>query len=177
MNKAVFLDRDGVINRTFVRQGRPYAPRQAAQFEILPGVPEAIQTFKRAGYFVVVVTNQPDVATGAVSQAVIEEMHDHLRDETSVDAIKVCYHTDKHQCDCRKPKPGMLLETAHEQSLCLSDSWMIGDRWSDVEAGRRAGCKTVWIRSNYQEQQAANPDLVADSLLEASHLLCPLSVE
>jgi D-glycero-D-manno-heptose 1,7-bisphosphate phosphatase len=107
MDRAVFLDRDGVINRVRVVNGRPYPPPSLDQFEILPGVPQAIQAFRRAGFRVLVATNQPDVATGRQTLAVVEAMHDYIRSQLAVDAIYVCYHTDAHGCACRKPKPGM----------------------------------------------------------------------
>jgi D-glycero-D-manno-heptose 1,7-bisphosphate phosphatase len=173
MNRAVFLDRDGVINRAVVVDGRPYPPQSLEQLEILPGVADAIRAFRQAGYRVIVVTNQPDVASGRQSREVVEAMHRCLHDHLALDDIYVCYHSDAHACDCRKPRPGMLLEAARSWSISLAESFMIGDRWRDIEAGQRAGCKTVWVRNEeYREPQPRAPQGIVRSLLEASQLIC-----
>lgn len=112
LGRAVFLDRDGVINRAIVRDGRPFSPIALEEFEFLPDVKPAIDRLKSAGYRLVVVTNQPDVATGAQRRAVVETMHDRIRRDLGIEDIKVCYHIDKDSCHCRKPRPGMLLEAA-----------------------------------------------------------------
>jgi D-glycero-D-manno-heptose 1,7-bisphosphate phosphatase len=171
MNQAVFLDRDGVINRAIVRNGRPYPPSSLDELEFLPGVSEAIDALRRAGFYIIVVTNQPDVAMGVQRREVVEAIHERIRCVLPVDDIKVCYHADRDACLCRKPKPGMLIEAAIEWCLNLSESFMVGDRWRDIEAGRAAGCKTILIRHEYDEQQAECPDAVVDSLLEASCLI------
>lgn len=166
-NRAVFLDRDGVISRSMIRNGRPYAPTSLEDFEFLPGVGPAIQTLKDAGYRVIVVTNQPDVATGVQSRETVEAMHKKLRSEFPVDDIKVCLHVDADGCNCRKPKPGMLLEAALEWQIDLCESFMVGDRWRDVAAGKAVGCKTILVQADYDEQEAESPDAVVDSLPEA----------
>jgi D-glycero-D-manno-heptose 1,7-bisphosphate phosphatase len=175
MQRAIFLDRDGVINRALTRAGKPYPPASLDDFDVLPGVPEAVNRFKDAGFAVVVVTNQPDVATGVQRREVVEEMHNYLHRLMPIDDIKVCYHVDADDCSCRKPRPGMLVSSANERSLWLAESFMIGDRWRDIEAGKNAGCRTVLIRCPYQERPATNPDWVVDSLFEASELICSLS--
>lgn len=163
MNRAVFLDRDGVINFNEVRDGKPYAPRTLKEFAILPGVREAIEAFRAAGYLVIVATNQPDIPP-----QVFEAMHAELRKKLPVDDIKVCPHRDADQCDCRKPKPGMLLEAARERNIALEQSWMIGDRWRDVDAGKAAGCRTIFIDYNYPgEPRPRDPDHTVKSLPEA----------
>lgn len=171
MNRAVFLDRDGVINQAIVRGGRPYAPLNLEQFEVLPGVPEAIKPLRSAGFKIIVVTNQPDVATGAQRREVVESMHQNLRAMDLFDDIKVCYHTDADDCECRKPKPGMLLEAALEWDINLTGSFMVGDRWRDVAAGKAAGCFTYFIDYQYQEKPAVGPDSIVESLEEASRLI------
>src|SRR5262245_3380014 len=110
MKPAVFLDRDGVINRALVKDRRPGAPTRVDQLEILPGVPEALARLREAGYALVVVTNQPDVAKGTVAKDEIEAMHALLMTELPLDEIRVCYHIDADKCACRKPKPGLLLD-------------------------------------------------------------------
>ena len=176
--RAVFLDRDGVVNRATVVDGRPYPPASLEQLEILPGVPEAVADLRRAGFRVIVVTNQPDVATGRQSRAVVEAMHDSLRARLALDDVYTCYHTDRHACACRKPNPGMLLDAAREWSLRLHESFMVGDRWRDIEAGHRAGCKTILVQGDveYREPAACDPDWTVRSLLEASQIICPWRV-
>ena len=175
MERAVFLDRDGVINRAVVVQGKPYPPSTLRELEILPGVPEAVRAVKRAGFRAIVVTNQPDVATGKQQRTVVEAMHDRLREFLELDDIYACYHTDDHRCSCRKPAAGMLLEAAERWQLNLSGSFMVGDRWRDVEAGQKAGCRTFWVRGEqYLEREPSNPDWVVGSLHEASVVICSL---
>ena len=171
MTRAVFLDRDGVITRSLVQDGRPYAPVSLDDMEILPGVDEAIAALHQAGFLVIVVTNQPDVGRGLVSQDIVESMHEILRERLAIDDIKVCYHSDADGCACRKPKPGMILAAAGEWSVDLPASFVVGDRWRDVEAGRGAGCKTIWVRADYDERLPEGPDAVVDSSLDASRLI------
>lgn len=163
MNRAVFLDRDGVINRSDVRDGRPHGPQSLTDFVILPGVREAVEAFRAAGYLVIVATNQPNVPPNLVAA-----MHLMLRKNIELDDIKVCPHVDADECACRKPKPGLLLEAAKERNISLAQSWMIGDRWRDVDAGRAAGCRTVFIDHGYTgEPRPRDPDVVVTSLSEA----------
>jgi D-glycero-D-manno-heptose 1,7-bisphosphate phosphatase len=166
--RAVFLDRDGVINRASVRDGRPYPPSGPEELEILPGVPEALSMLSAAGFHLVVVTNQPDVARGLLSREAVEAIHADLSARFPIDEIRVCWHDDDDRCRCRKPEPGMLLDAAREARLDLSSSYMVGDRWRDVEAGRAAGCVTVLIDYGYAERQAGPPDKKARSLMEAA---------
>ena len=168
LNRAVFLDRDGVIDRAFVRDGKPFAPTTLEQFELLPGVVKAIAALKNAGFRVIVVTNQPDVGAGRVAREVVEAMNARIRQECRVDDVRVCYHTEADGCACRKPKPGLLVDAARDWSLDLRRSYMVGDRWRDIGAGRAAGCRTVWIDCGYAETNAENPDIVVKSLVEAS---------
>jgi D-glycero-D-manno-heptose 1,7-bisphosphate phosphatase len=167
VRRAVFLDRDGVLNRNIVREGRPYAPTSTTDFALLPGVPEAVRRLKAAGFLAIVVTNQPDVATGMQSLETVDGMHGILRNLIPVDDIKTCYHTDADACECRKPKPGMLLAAATEHDVDLKRSYMVGDRWRDVEAGRAAGCMTVFVDHGYDEPRPENPDAVVADLPQA----------
>lgn len=172
MTRAVFLDRDGVINRNIFRNGRSYAPVALADFVILPGVADAVERLRSAGMMVIVATNQPDVGAGRQSRAVIEQMHDVMRKEVRVDDIEVCFHVEGDDCDCRKPKPGMLLSAAKKHGIDLSHSWMVGDRWRDVDAGVAAGCRTVFVDYDYpSEKRPTAPDVVVRSLAEAVPLL------
>ena len=171
MERAVFLDRDGVLNRSNLRNGRPCAPTSLEEFELLPGVTQAVGRLREAGFRLIVVSNQPDIATGKLSREILERMHERLRSWLPVDAIKVCCHVDENECACRKPKPGMLLEAAREWSIDLSRSFMVGDRWRDVSAGKAAGCRAIFVDYGYAETQVDQPDFVVASLLEAADII------
>lgn len=168
---AVFLDRDGVINRAFIRNGKPYPPQTFAEFEILDGVHDALQRLKDAGLKLVVVTNQPDVAKGTQRREVVDAMHDRLRVTLPVDAIMVCWCLEGTDCDCYKPKPGLLLEAAQELDLDLSKSFMIGDRWRDVGAGRAAGCFTIFLDRGYAEPLVEPPHAICIDILAAAGVI------
>jgi D-glycero-D-manno-heptose 1,7-bisphosphate phosphatase len=165
---AVFLDRDGVINRPVIRNGRPYPPPDEGALEILPGVENALARLHEAGFHLVVVTNQPDVARGTQTREAIDRMHARLSAALPLDDIRVCLHDDGDGCACRKPKPGLLEDAARQADLSLTDSFMVGDRWRDIEAGQRAGCTTVFIDWGYEERRPENPDAVVGSLPEAA---------
>jgi D-glycero-D-manno-heptose 1,7-bisphosphate phosphatase len=158
MRRAVFLDRDGVINRTFVRDGKPCPPATLSDFEILPGVHEALGQLKKAGFLLIVVTNQPDVARGLQRREVVEVMHEKLREALPLDDIIVCYELEGPTSTRYKPKPGMLLDAARERDIDLARSYMVGDRWRDVGAGKRAGCFTIFIDRGYAEPLTETPD-------------------
>lgn len=168
MRPAVFLDRDGVLNASVVREGRPYPPDSADSMVVLPGAVEATRALKDAGFRLVVVTNQPDIRTGRQTVTELETMHARLRALMPLDDIRVCAHVDADACHCRKPRPGMLLDAAREDGLDLAASFMVGDRWRDIEAGRAAGCRTVLVGSGYEERRAEGYDVAVASLLEAS---------
>jgi D-glycero-D-manno-heptose 1,7-bisphosphate phosphatase len=165
--RAVFLDRDGVINRATVRDGKPYPPDTLDELEVLDGVPDALSKLRRAGFRLIVVTNQPDVARGAQTRETIEAMHERLSSSLAVDEIVACYH-DGDACDCRKPKPGALLDAARRHGLELERSFMVGDRWRDIEAGQRAGCRCLFVDHGYREQQPAGPFVRVASLAAAA---------
>jgi len=167
----VFLDRDGVINANVERDGRPVAPTTLAEFSFLPGVEDAVRRLKDAGYLVIVCTNQPDVATGRTKRATVDAMHDLVRSRLGVDDIKICFHTDAEGCACRKPKPGMIMDAAHEHDIDLSASYVVGDRWRDVAAGRAAGCLTIFVDYGYKQDGPNEPHAVAGSLSEAANLI------
>lgn len=166
--RAVFLDRDGVINRSIVREGKPYPPQTMDELEILPGVPDALLRLREAGYLLIVVTNQPDVARGTQSREAVEAMHTALKEQLALNKIVACYHDNREACACRKPAPGMLLDAAAEYGIDLATSFMVGDRWRDIEAGERAGCTTIFIDYHYDEALTSAPDHVVDSLSEAA---------
>jgi D-glycero-D-manno-heptose 1,7-bisphosphate phosphatase len=171
MRPAVFLDRDGVINRAFVLGGTPHPPSSLRDLEILPGVPEALSALKAHGYSLVVVTNQPDVARGTSSQELVDSIHERLSRELDLDAILTCFHDSRDECECRKPKPGLLYQAAEQFSIDLPSSFMVGDRWRDMEAGRRAGCRTFFIDRSYHEKPPSSFDFRVGSLIEASRII------
>ena len=171
MKRAVFLDRDGVINEAPLRDGQPIAPAKLSELRVLPGVPKALEALKEAGLTLIVVTNQPDVAKGSISRDEVEAMHEHMRAHLPLDDIKVCYHVDEDRCACRKPKPGMFIEAAQEYGIDLRQSFMIGDRWRDIGAGQAAGCHTVLVDYGYREQKSDAPDYVVPSLVDASPII------
>jgi len=167
MRRAVFLDRDGVLNRANVVDGKPLPPATVDELELLPGVEQACRQLHEAGLLLIVVTNQPDVARGTQTMATVEALNSELSSRLPLDEIRVCPHDDADSCDCRKPAPGMLLDAAREHGIELERSVMVGDRWRDVEAGRRAGCATVFLDSGYSERSPEAPDLTVGTLGEA----------
>jgi D-glycero-D-manno-heptose 1,7-bisphosphate phosphatase len=171
MRRAVFLDRDGVINRAMVRNGKPYPPANITEVEIFPGVAEALGALHDAGFMLIVVTNQPDVARGTTPMAVVEEINHYLDNCLPIDEFRTCYHDGDDGCDCRKPLPGALLAAATEYGIDLSESYMVGDRWRDTEAGVRAGCKTIFIDYGYDEKRPESATFSVKSLKEASTII------
>jgi len=173
MCRAVFLDRDGVINRALERDGKPYPPTTLAEFELLPDVPAALAKLKAAGFLLIVATNQPDVGRGTLTQAVVDSIHAHLLRELPIERVEVCFHPGKglSDCACRKPKPGMLLRAAKDLNIDLAQSWMIGDRWRDVDCGHAAGCRTVFIDYGYAEALKQKPDFSARNLGQAADII------
>jgi D-glycero-D-manno-heptose 1,7-bisphosphate phosphatase len=164
---AVFLDRDGVLNEAFVRDGVPTPPRSVTEFRLLPGVVEACTDLKQAGFALVVVTNQPDIARGKQNWAEVDRMHERLRTLVPVDEIYVCPHDDADACTCRKPQPGMLLAAAERLGLDLARSASVGDRWRDVEAARRAGVTAIHVECHYDESAPVGADVAVANLPEA----------
>jgi len=168
MNRAVFLDRDGVLTRALVRDGKPFAPATLAEMEIEPEAPAALARLKAAGFLLVVVTNQPDVARGTARREEVEAMHAVLRAALPLDACFVCYHDDADGCICRKPLPGLLIQAAAGHAIDLARSFLIGDRWRDIDAGAAAGCRAILIDRSYRERPPEHaPDAAVDTLTEA----------
>lgn len=164
-DRVVFLDRDGVINRAYAEHGVPHPPSSVDDLEILPGVPAALARLRDAGFRLIVVTNQPDVARGRQTREAVEAMHERIRATLPIDEIRVCYHDDADGCICRKPKAG-LLQTG--RPVDFGSSVMVGDRWRDVEAGRAAGCRTVLVDWGLDETLPHEPDARVTSLAEAA---------
>ena len=173
MKRAVFLDRDGVINRAIERDGKPFAPTSYAEFEIYPEVFGACTKLKAAGFLLIVATNQPDVGRGTMKQALVESIHAEMCRELPIDRVEVCYDSGYGavESEFRKPKPGMLLHAAGELGIDLAQSWMVGDRWRDIDCGHAAGCKTIFIDRGYVEELKQKPDFSARNLGEAADII------
>lgn len=167
LNRAVFLDRDGVINAAVVRDGRPYPPYSVGETRILDDVPQALALLRAAGFRIAVITNQPDVARGTQSRDKVEAINAFLRLQLPLDHFEVCYHDEADSCDCRKPKPGLIFRSALALNVDVTKGFVVGDRWRDIEAGRSAGCRTVWIDRDYNEKSPIDYDHRAISLLAA----------
>ncbi len=175
LRPAVFLDRDGTLNLQVIRAGQPFPPHTVEEFQLFEGVPAACRNLHAAGYVLVVATNQPDVGRGTQSQAVVEAMHNQLRRLVpEIARIEVCYAPGRGESPPdprRKPAPGMLLDAAHDLGLDLTRSWMVGDRWRDVDCGQRAGVRTVFINFGYEEHLSAQPDFTVKSFTEAVRII------
>ena len=167
LRSAVFVDRDGVINEAIIREGKPYSPMRSEELHVIDGAAQACTQLQGAGYAVVVITNQPEIARGRLDTAELGRMHDSLRRQVPVDAIYYCPHDDRDGCDCRKPAPGLVHDASRDLDLDPTSSFLVGDRWRDIEAGRRAGCRTVLVGSGYGEK-AVDPDVCVESLAEAA---------
>ena len=175
-SKAIFLDRDGTLNLPVIREGKPYPPASVEEFQLYDGVVEDCERLKVAGYRLVIVTNQPDVGRGTQSRAAVEAIHARLVEQVpSLDVVKVCFHGGEahgQPCGCRKPAPGMILEAAAELGLDLSGSWMVGDRWGDIDAGHAAGCRTILISRGYSERAPSEPpEFTVESFAQAAGII------
>lgn len=169
--KAVFLDRDGVINESIVRDGRPFPPRSVSEVIIPPGVRWGLSRLKAAGWLLVVVSNQPDVARGLTSISEVEAINSFLANRLPIDRFEICFHDDSDKCDCRKPLAGLLFRAASALNINLTQSFLVGDRWRDIEAGLNAGCKTMFIDYNYHERKPKDFDYRLTSLRDAVPLI------
>jgi len=158
MRRAVFLDRDGVLNRGVTTGDGPFAPSSIDELEIMPGVATALNDLRAAGFLLVVVTNQPDVPRGLIRRDAVEGIHTLMRQQLPIDDLRVCYHDDAEECACRKPKPGMLYAAGVDHEIQLARSFMVGDRWRDIGAGRQAGCTTILVNA-FPESKRIEPDI------------------
>jgi len=169
--RAVFLDRDGVLNEVRLRDGIPLSPTRPQEAVVLAGVADACRRLANAGWLLIVVTNQPDIARGTSTREQVEAINAAVTAGLPVSEIVVCPHDDVDRCTCRKPLPGMLLDAAKRWDLDLAASWMIGDRWRDIDAGRRAGVRTIFIDRGYSEELRSAPDRVASDLAAATKMV------
>ena len=154
---AVFLDRDGILNRAIVREGKPFPPTRVEDVELLPGTVTSLRRLAEAGYILIGITNQPDVARGIQSRETVEAINNWIQFRLPIKEIFVCYHDRADQCACRKPKPGLIFQAAQKYALDLSQSWMVGDRWKDIAAGQAAGLRTVFVDYHYCETYRGFP--------------------
>jgi D-sedoheptulose 7-phosphate isomerase len=178
MNRAVFLDRDGVLNEAIVENGKPHPPPDASSLRIYAGTAEALTRLKERGYMLLVVTNQPDVARGTQKRDAVEEINRRLTAELPLDEVLTCYHDDDDDCDCRKPRPGLIKSAAQQRGIDLRHSYLIGDRWRDIDAGASAGCKTILIDRGYKERAPASaPDARVGSLAGAVEWILKTTTE
>jgi len=167
--KAIFFDRDGVLNHAIVKNGKPYPPSSLEEVTIPDDAEDALVKLKNAGFILIGATNQPDVSRGTTKKEVVESINKKLMETLPLETILVCYHDDKDKCICRKPLPGLLTQAADLYNIDLKNSFMIGDRWKDIEAGQNAGCKTVWLKQDYLEKEPEkSADCVAASLSHAT---------
>jgi D-glycero-D-manno-heptose 1,7-bisphosphate phosphatase len=165
---AVFLDRDGVLNRAIVRDGKPYPPPSLAELVVVPEAPAELARLKALGFLLIVVTNQPDVARGTQTREMVEALNAKLASVMPLDDVFVCYHDDADGCDCRKPLPGLITQAAKRHGLDLARSFLIGDSWRDAGAGQRAGVRTAYIDYQYRERRPEPPaDVTVAGLHEA----------
>jgi D-glycero-D-manno-heptose 1,7-bisphosphate phosphatase len=157
VTRAVFLDRDGVLNDVILRDGRPHPPASLAEMRVAAGAAEGLARLKAAGFLLIVVTNQPDVGRGTQSRETVDEINRSLSAALPLDDFVVCVHDGKEPCACRKPAPGMVLEAAARHKIDLTRSFLIGDRWRDIDCGHAAGVRTVWIDRGYRERGPTHP--------------------
>jgi D-glycero-D-manno-heptose 1,7-bisphosphate phosphatase len=167
VTRAVFLDRDGVLNEAILRDGKPFSPNTIEEMVFVADAAAALTALRQKGFRLIVVSNQPDIARGKLLRERVDAMNAHLCRALPLDSVEICGHDDEDRCSCRKPAPGLLLKAAARDGIVLSESFMIGDRWRDIEAGRRAGCRTVLIGDGYGESFKSQPDAKARSLSAA----------
>jgi D-glycero-D-manno-heptose 1,7-bisphosphate phosphatase len=165
---TVFLDRDGVLNHSPVQGGKPVSPRGVDDLEILPGVPEACEQLRAAGFMLIVVTNQPEIARGTLTREAVDALNELLLSRLPLDEIVICPHDDADGCECRKPKPGMLLDAARRHGIDLRKSYLVGDRWRDIGAGQAVGVRSVFIDRGYDERRPQSPEAIVSDLTDAT---------
>jgi len=171
MKKAVFLDRDGVLSKTQIKNGKSFAVKNLKDFKLFCHSRESVKKLKLAGFMVIVVTNQPDVGKKIISKIVLNKMHKKLKNKTNVDAIYTCTHTQNNNCYCRKPKPGMILNAAKKFNIDLKKSFMVGDRFSDIIAGQKAKCRSIFLDKKYFEKKPKSQEATFSNLKQATNYI------
>lgn len=169
--RAVFFDRDGVLNLAVIRDGKPYPPASIEEFTIALDAHDALSRLRSMNFSLFVVTNQPDVARGKQKRGVVESMNALLLNSLPLDGIYVCYHDDADHCDCRKPGAGLIRQAVAEHNLDVHQSYLVGDRWRDIDCGRAAGCTAILLDRGYTEQLRRPPHFTVASLTAAADVI------
>lgn len=172
INRAVFLDRDGVLNEAPIINGVPHSPKDISDLKIINDAPKAVELLKKNGFIPVIVTNQPDIARGKVDIEAVFKINQFLCETLGIEHLYMCSHDDSHKCDCRKPKPGLIIKASAELEINLKNSFLVGDRWKDIAAGQAAGCQNFFVDYSYNENRPTQPFVKVNSLYEASILIC-----
>jgi len=171
LKSAVFLDRDGVVCMPIIRNGKPYPPSSTKELKIIQGLEEAAHSFYKANLEVVIITNQPDIGNGHTTFAEVNKINEKIMNKTGIEHFYICPHIESDSCLCRKPKAGLLIKSAFELGISLQKSYLIGDRWKDIEAGQKVGCDTYFIDYSYSEKKPTPPYTKVTSVLEASRII------
>lgn len=174
MQGALYLDRDGILNKVVMRDGIVGSPRDKTEFEILEDAHYLTELAYDLGFKSIVVSNQPDVERGLMTLEKLEIINDLLKDELLIEHIEFCTSSDDDNHD-RKPNPGMLLDTAHMYKINLEESFFVGDGWKDVEAGKRAGVKTILLQTDYNKEIHGSADYNCNSIKEIVELIKSLN--
>ena len=171
LSKAFFLDRDGVINKSFLQKGKPVAPTKLADFKIIKDVKKSLIYLKAKGYLTIIVSNQPDLRKGLLNKSVLKKMNRKLKEELKIDDIFICEHMSIDRCDCRKPKLGMILNAKKKWNIDLKNSYLIGDRWRDIYLANKLNIKCFYIDNNYKEKKPKKYNYKVISLFHAIKIL------
>jgi D-glycero-D-manno-heptose 1,7-bisphosphate phosphatase len=169
--KAVLLDRDGIINQPIIINGKPFPPSSLSEFELVDSIGVCLDLLRNRGYLLIIFTNQPDVARGKTRAAEVEGLHEFVRKRLPIDKIYSCYHDNSDNCECRKPKPGMIHKAEKDFDLDLSQCFVVGDRWRDIDAGTSAGCMTIFVDYGYDENLRKKPDYTVNKVLEITNII------
>lgn len=175
MKRAVFIERDGILNEVQAGPNHPISPMTMEEFRVNEKAKIPIKKLKDAGFVLIVTTNQPGISRGYQSRRDLDYMHDHLRRNFPVDDILVCAHEESDECPCRKPRPGLLIESAFKWQINLDQSYVISDKWQDAEAARTAGCTSLLLKSPWIGQ--GHHDFVLPSLKEIANKIITLRGE
>ena len=171
LKRGAFLDRDGVINETIFDNGVNRPPKSIDEIVIIDGVTDSIKNLEELRVIPIIVTNQPDVARGTTTQIEVNEINTRIKELTGIQHVYTCFHDDLDKCLCRKPKPGLLLKATEDLGLDLRRSFLVGDRWRDIEAGQNLGIDSFFIDSLKNEKKPNAPYTLVQSLFEAVNLI------
>src|SRR2546425_1474666 len=152
MKRAVFIERDGILNEVGVGPKNPIVPLTLEEFRIKKEAEPSLKKLKKAGFVLIVTSNQPGLSRGYQSRRELDRMHDLVKRCFPIDDLMICPHDESDHCPCRKPRPGLLIEAAFKWHLNLDHSFVISDKWQDAEAARTAGCTSLLLKSPYVGQ-------------------------